>query len=113
MGTAEPSVTHALIRALLHLRLSDSGRVDYRSSSPSALMEVAEASEQTVSRYSRGLGSIGLLLALSASELERHPAQAETLSAIGLLCSDLGQLANSCAALARSCRSATVADESG
>lgn len=111
MSTAEASVTHSLIRALLYLRISDSGKLDYLTSSPSKLLEVAEASERAASRYSRGLGAIGLLLALSASELDGHPAQVETLSSIGLLCSDLGQLASTCAALARSCRSATATDE--
>jgi hypothetical protein len=109
----ESSVAHKLVRSILHLQLHGSGRPDFLASSPSSLLEVAEAGEQAVSRFSRGLGAIGLLVALSASELEKHPAQVETLKSIGLLCSDLGELASSCAALARSCRSASATDGNG
>jgi hypothetical protein len=106
-------VVHRLVGALLHLRLRESGRPDFLASSPSDLLEIAEASEQVVSRFSRGVGAIGLLVALSASELEKLPAQAETLKSVGLLCSDLGDLASSCAALARSCRTASPIEGNG
>jgi hypothetical protein len=113
VAALDSSVANKLVRALLHLHLHESGRPDFLGSPPSTLLEVAEASEQTVSRLSRGLGAIGLLVAISASELEKHPAQVETLKSLGLLCSDLGELASSCAILARSCRTAGATGGNG
>jgi hypothetical protein len=100
-----------LLEALLRLKTTEICSLDYVSSSPSVLLDVAEASEKVAARCSRGLAAIGLLLACAAEEADKQSSLPAALESLGLLLMETGELASYCVNLARCCRAAAQSND--
>lgn len=82
--------------------------IDFPAADPAMLVAIAEDAEMLMGATQMGLGAIGQLLANSAVMIEDGTVSANSIEALGLLMSEMADMAHHCMGLAVHCRHETA-----
>ena len=82
--------------------------IDFPAADPAMLVAIAEDAEMLMGATQMGLGAIGQLLANSAVMIEDGTVSANSIEALGLLMSEMADVAHHCMGLAVHCRQETA-----
>ena len=82
--------------------------IDFAAADPAMLVAIAEDAEMLMGATQMGLGAIGQLLANSAVMIEDGTVSANSIEALGLLMSEMADMAHHCMGLAVHCRQETA-----